>query len=26
MPIPMPRYISDVRVNQGRVTLYRTSR
>lgn len=26
MPIPMPRVVSDVRVHQGRVTLYRTSR
>jgi hypothetical protein len=26
MPIPMPKFVSDVRVTQGRVTLYRTSR
>lgn len=26
MPILMPRFVSDVRVNQGRLTLYRTSR
>lgn len=26
MPIPMPRFVSDVRVNQGQLTLYRTSR
>jgi hypothetical protein len=26
MPIPTPRFVSDVRVSQGRVTLYRTGR
>lgn len=26
MPIPMPRFVSDVRVAQGRLTLYRTGR